>query len=78
LCTIFLTICMIMKLNARSRSRKKSLKHAPDHYRLAAMKRIARRASMSNSVVARDADAREISGFVPVRGSVRVLSWPVL
>ena len=60
--------------------RKKSLNHAPDHYRLAAMKRAARRAavSASDSGVVQGSDSREIAGFMPVGTEVRVVSWPKL
>lgn len=60
--------------------RKKSLKHAPDHYRLAALKHMARSeaASSSDSAVVQMADARQLAGFVPVNVEARVLSWPKL
>ncbi|MBF5006848.1 hypothetical protein [Diaphorobacter caeni] len=60
--------------------RKKSLKHAPDHYRLAAMKRVARRGavSASDAQVVQNADSRQIAGFMPVGVKARVLSWPKL
>ena len=68
-----------MKRNDLS-PRKMSLKHVPDHYRLAAMKRVARRAavSASDSQVVQSADSRQIAGFMPVGANARVLSWPKL
>lgn len=67
-----------MNLITPSRQRKKSLKHAANYYKLAAVKRAARKASLSSQPEMQMMDARTVAGVIPIDAKVCVLSWPAL
>ena len=66
------------KLHISRVVRPRSINHAPGHYALGAVKRVARQASASASNKGSDVDAREAASFMPLGISARVLSWPQL